>query len=364
MRKALAERLLAKILNWNPSVISSERPIIQAMSSFKFDEYQQFSTGTLFIESLVKWLSQFEEEEERQTAYDFVKSKLLFLSNRQVLSLVEVTYDTVIRPILIKKTAKELSISEYEIRKIFNSDEYNHQKRKCLYIGLSDGAKIDQLRRSAGLNNEQVVPTYEISKDKTDDLLSELKKANGDKHFNTIFLIDDFTASGTSYSRKDGDERKGKIPKIIQKIIDANSELYPLIDHDERVDIHIIFYIATSEAIAKIEEFINAGVFKQSPYSKIDINIHVVQYIASDTKDKIINEELQFVELSKKYIHSDIVDDHWRKAKHDEYYLGYNECCLPIVLAHNTPNNSLPLLWWTSDDHDFNGLFPRITRHS
>jgi len=364
MRKALAEKLLAKILDWNPSVISSERSIIQAMSSFKFDEYQQFSTGTLFIESLVKWLSQFEEVDERQTAYNFIKSRLLFLSNRQVLSLVEVTYDTIIRPILINKTAEELSLSEYEIRKIYDSEQYNHQKRKCLYIGLSDGAKIDQLRRSAGLNNEQVVPTYEISKAKTDDLLNKLKKANGDKHFNTIFLIDDFTASGTSYSRIDNEKRDGKIPKIVQKINDTKSELYPLIDHDERIDIHIIFYIATSEAIAKIKEYTNVGLLRELPYSKIDITIHVVQDIATDTKDKIINEEAKFVELSKKYIHSDIVDGHWEKAKHAEYYLGYNECCLPIILAHNTPNNSLPLLWWISDKHEFNGLFPRITRHS
>jgi len=364
MRKALAEKLLAKILDWNLSVISSERPIIQAMSSFKFDEYQQFSTGTLFIESLVKWLSQFEEVEERQTAYNFIKNKLLFISNRQVLSLVEVTYDTIIRPILINKTAEELSLLEYEIRKIFNSDQYKHQKRKCLYIGLSDGAKIDQLRRSAGLNNEQVVPTYEISKDKTDDLLLELKNTNGDKYFNTLFLIDDFTASGTSYSRKDDENRKGKIPKIIEKIIDTDSELYRLIDHDERIDIHIIFYIATTEAKTKIEEYTNADIFKIAPYSNIDINIHVVQYISSEIKDKIINEELEFVKLSKKYIHSDIVDKHWKKAKHAEYYLGYNECCLPIILSHNTPNNSLPLLWWSSDEHEFNGLFPRITRHS
>jgi len=92
MRKALAEKLLAKILDWDPSVISNERPIIQAMSSFKFDEYQQFSTGTLFIESLVKWLSQFKEVDERQTAYNFIRNKLLFLSNRQVLSLVESSF--------------------------------------------------------------------------------------------------------------------------------------------------------------------------------------------------------------------------------------------------------------------------------
>ena len=45
-------------------------------------------------------------------------------------------------------------------------------------------------------------------------------------------------------------------------------------------------------------------------------------------------------------------------------YLGFDECALPVVLSHNTPNNSLPILWQDADDDkQFKGLFPRISRH-
>ena len=41
---------------------------------------------------------------------------------------------------------------------------------------------------------------------------------------------------------------------------------------------------------------------------------------------------------------------------------GYKECGLPLVLHHNTPNNSLFLLW-AEDSAKVRPLFPRISRH-
>ena len=43
-------------------------------------------------------------------------------------------------------------------------------------------------------------------------------------------------------------------------------------------------------------------------------------------------------------------------------YYGFGGCALPLVLAHNTPNNSFPILWW-SWDNQVNALFPRVSRH-
>ena len=80
MRDFLAEKLLVKIMKWNPEVISKERPLLQALSSFKYNEYQQFSTGIRFIESLVRWLYQFNEISERKIAYDFILKNLIFIS--------------------------------------------------------------------------------------------------------------------------------------------------------------------------------------------------------------------------------------------------------------------------------------------
>lgn len=363
MRRALAEKLLIEIMEWSTEEVSEERPLLQALSNFKYNEYQQFSIGTLFIESLVKWLSQFESCKERKVAYAFIKTQLIFFSNNQILHLVNTTFSTVIQPILIEKTAAILNISKYQVSTIINSSTYNSVSRRTLYIGLSDGARIDQLRRSSYLNNEQVIPTYEVGPNKVTDMLKELSDSGETEKFDTVFLVDDFTASGTSYFRHEGDELNGKIFKTINSFFDEKKTLFALVDSNRQIDIHLIFYMATEEAKTKISKIQNILSTKPE-YQNLNFKIHVLQQIDSTLKDQILKSQKDFIELSKKYIDKTIVDRHWEKAKNEKYYLGYNECGLPIVLAHNTPNNSLPLLWWTSKDNEFVGLFPRITRHS
>lgn len=363
MRTGLAEKLLIEIMKWTNEEVKKERPLLQAMSTFKYDEYQQFSIGTLFIESLVKWLNQFKTIEERNTAYNFIKDNLIFFSNIQVLHLVNTTFNTIIEPILIDKAAEVLKLNKYSICKIINDPVFTKISRRSLYIGLSDGARIDQLRRSSKLNNEQVILTYEVSKNKVDDMLDKLRETGETDKFNTIFLVDDFTASGTSYFRIEDGKWKGKIYKTINAFFDKDMSLSKLVDTTKEIDINIIFYIATSEAVEKIENLKNE-VLKEAKFKRLNFKIHVVQLINSSIKEKIINKEKDFIELSKKHIDETIIDRHFEKANHKEYYLGYNECCLPIILAHNTPNNSLPLLWWINEEKKFIGLFPRVTRHS
>jgi len=363
MKTALAEKLLFKIMQWDSRKISQERPLLQALSNFKYDEYQQFSIGTRFIESLVKWLNNFKEGEEREIAYNYVKNRLIFISNDQMLHLVSLTFSDLINPFLIKKTAVMLNLDNHKVRKIVNSIEYKNNLRKSLFIGLSDGSRIDQLRRFNSLNNEQVIPTYQINQEKVDDMIKELSETDAGDKFNTVFLIDDFTASGTSYFRFEGEQKKGKIFKAINSLIEkkgTKSELCDLINHNDEIDIYIIFYIATRESIDKLKKEIT--IWQNQIPGKFKFEISAIQILEEDIK---INEENDndFIELSKQYINNKIVDKHFLKAKNEKYYLGYNECGLPLVLVHNTPNNSLPLLWWTPDDENFCGLFPRVTRH-
>ena len=65
MKDALAENLLAHVLGWNAEDMARERPLLQAMASYKYDDYQQFSPGMRFIESLARWLASFTTADER-----------------------------------------------------------------------------------------------------------------------------------------------------------------------------------------------------------------------------------------------------------------------------------------------------------
>jgi hypothetical protein len=363
MRTALAERLLAKIMNWNTEEITRERPLLQALADFKYDEYQQFAPGIRFIESLVQWLNQFTEIQERVAAYNFIKAQLIFISGDQVSHLVNIAFSDKINPIIIRKAASALNSKPHLVAKIAGSEEYHAILRKSLFIGLSDGSRIDQFRRSCyAISNEQVFPTYYISEEKAEDMLKELTESGYKDRFNSIFLVDDFTASGKSYFR--AEEGKGKIFKFFNLLLSKNDSersksLNSLIDTSGSLDIHILFYVATRSALEILRSAISE--WQKNNDLFFECSVDAIQILEDDIKEQVLRNK-DFVSLAQKYFDSTIIDKHYRKGKHELPYLGFNECGLPLVLNHNTPNNSLPILWFP-DGKDYRGLFPRVTRH-
>ena len=126
---------------------------------------------------------------------------------------------------------EEMRIPPYKINGIKKSETYKREKRLALFIGLSDGAHMDVVRRVGGLSNEQVLTNYYPDKDKLEDMRKELlndsllkELGESDRKFNSLYLIDDFTASGTSFIRKDIDQYKGKLTKIIDKFFKSNDK--------------------------------------------------------------------------------------------------------------------------------------------
>lgn len=378
MRAELAEKLLVKIMDWNSNEVSEQRPLLQALANLKYDEYQQFSPGIRFIESLVKWLSQFEKLEEKKIAYDFIIKQLIFISNDQISHLVNITFSEKINPILIKKTASKLGVSFNFVRKIVESKDYKEILRRSLFIGISDGSKIDLFRRSKReISNEQVFPSYYISQSKAEDMLKELNKQYEGK-FNSIFLIDDFTASGKSYFRLENGKPGGKIHKFLTSLfkdekenVEENEKLEAtkenvyktLINTQEHLNIHIIFYIATRDALDTIKEALNTFLATLATKDKLTCNVDAVQIIEKQISENVKGHSA-FISLISRDEHFDksIIDGHFTKGNHSKPYLGFNECALPIILNHNTPNNSLPILWFPEDSTSV-GLFPRVTRH-
>ncbi len=356
MRTTLAETLLTKIMEWKPDEIDRERPLLQAMANLKWNEYQQFAPGTRFLESLVKWLQQFDCIGDKKIAYKLVRDHLIFISSEQMAHLVDILFSEKVNPILIKKTAIERRVAPYLVTKILNDPAYGDNLRMSLFAGLSDGSRIDQFRRGAYLNNEQVIATYDPSDEKVKDMLGNLQKEVPDSKFKTIFLIDDFTASGKTYCRPGG---KGKLGKIFNSIFTKKDEGFnPAIDI-EKLEIHILFYIATSDAITNIKQGIQE--WKKENDREFICTVDCLLPI-DDTIKKKITDDSDIIGFISKYFDDSVVDEHYKKGKHDQPYLGFNECGLPLILNHNSPNNSIAIFWLPADKK-FKGLFPRISRH-
>jgi hypothetical protein len=367
MKDDLAELLLAKVMEWTPENVASERPVVQAMAAYKYDEYGQFSPGMRFVESLALWLNQFSLE-ERQAAYNFVKKRLIFCSIAEMAHLVSLAYPDVIRPIILNRVAKlRPDISKLKVSKLAASNEFKILMRQSLFLGLSDGAHTDIFRRSnPELSHEQIWQAYEISDDKAKDMLKDLSKdmaqvlkrqpTQDESRFQMVFLLDDFSGSGRSYLRKDSENIfKGKIAKFYNQ---ARSRI-PKLFNEDNLYICIVLYMATEQACFWLEDLAQEF-FLDKP---IAWDIKVIQKL-SDRVPVQEPEDSPFLALVDRdcYYDPNVEDEH-TKVGGGNVKRGFANCRLPLVLSHNTPNNSVFLLWADPDLYKVRGLFPRFSRH-
>ena len=362
MKEGLAQGLLALVMEWNEDRIVEELPRLDRMARFKYDEYQQFGPGLKFLEALCLWLKQFHTIAEREAAYAFVRDRIVFISADDMRHLVESSFPDVIRPSLITDTADAIGAARHRITEVIRHPAYKRALRQTLFLGLSDGSRMDIFRRAAALDNEQVWQAYEISKPKSIGMLKDLRAAlsEEDAQFARIVLIDDFSASGISYIRKEGDEWKGKLVKALKQF-QPGQEASCLIKYTS-IKMHIVLYVATKAAVDYIGKQLTRYCTEQS------IGVPDITAVYELSPDMALNSarDAEFLALvdGDAYYRERPLDEHEAKGGTDTVKRGFADCALPLVLAHNCPNNSIYLLWADPlEKGSARGLFHRIVRH-
>jgi hypothetical protein len=356
MKDELAERLLTEILGGGSQTLQGDVAELQALASVKYDGYGMFRPGVKFLESLAGWLMQFEPA-DRAAAFQFVREALVFISFPEFDHLVQIAYPDVIRRDLVERVARELSLSPYAVAAAVNDPLFRELERRTLILGLSDGARLDQLRRAAPtLSTEQFHLTYTPETNVMNDRRGELKNAlasmasGSDATFARIVLVDDFAGSGTSMLRKkQSGEWGGKLWKLREWLKREASEFFV-----DPLDVLIVLYIASAQATGHLEQHMEeAGLG--------DWRLRVVMPLGESVP--VHASFPPIVPLCHKY-HDSLLDDPVHTGSVE---LGYERCALPLVLHHNTPNNSISLLWGDTLGQDnarpMRALFARYARH-
>jgi hypothetical protein len=356
VRSVLAERLLKALMDWDVARFGQEVASMQMLASLKYDEYGGYRAGVKFAENLARWLEQFDGH-ERDVAFDFVMNRLVFISAAEIDHLIEVAYPDVLEPRLLRRAASDAGLPSYRVNAIAGSAEFRALRRRTLFLGLSDGARLDKLRRASRLSHEQFVQDYLIHPDQAAGAKSELAKAlakqelPGDATFRQVVLVDDFTGSGRTLIRFDDEsgEYKGKLVKCDERLKQLIED--GVVSND--VQVGMLLYIATDQPIRhenKIKGDIGLG----------DWTLDTVQQLVDEIR--VVSTDPAMEALCRAYYDPDTKDEH--KA---DTPVGYDDCALPLVLGHNTPNNSVCLLWAETDGDDERAgrraLFPRYERH-
>jgi hypothetical protein len=344
---------------------------------------------------------------------DFVLRSLVFISREEFQQLANVLYHDRIRQVQLRLAAKQCNLPPWRVRAISESEAFRRISRASLFVGMSDGARLDYIRRhNLDINNEQVIPYYHVGAGKLNEVVAKLQVALGDSsaRFQCVFLIDDFCGSGSTLLREvvrapadfrvvpndlppeftgriaigdggtveltarceslDEDFRElratdGEVANRILGVLERAAEDEPtaLKGSLTRVaetyssqtldpDAHIVLspLLATDHAIRRLRRLVPRlpGAFSRT-------KVEPAATIGADCR--ITDSSSEIGAICARYYDPAIADRHTGSIT-----FGYQDCGLPLVLHHNTPNNSLYLLW-TRRLKGFNPLFVRHERH-
>jgi hypothetical protein len=389
MKDSLTERVLARVMDWEEPQVVDYGAILQLLASHKYDSYEGYRPGVKFLEHLIAWVDQFPDREDRRRAVEFVLKQLVFVSRAELTHLIETVYPDHIQPLLIRKAAERLGVSRFAVSEIVGSDEFVRLRRSTLVLGLSDGAHIDQLRRaSPGLSHEQIFLATDIGDETMRDAVEKLREATEDPNarFEQVLLVDDFYGSGESLLRVQNGKIKGRLWRTksrLEHLATSNNDGNetgsrrpgrwgrpartrfrrrrggrrtrrpaspdPSLSKDFAVS--ILVYIASHQAIDHVERMLDEV--------GLGWRLDVVQPLPEDAP--VVDPQMQAI--CEGHYDRILTDKH----KKVDVPLGYANCALPLVLQHNTPNNSICILWGDTTERAGSlrrrALFPRYERH-
>jgi hypothetical protein len=415
LNRELAIRLLQSILPdppWNEDRLRHTVGDLRVLAEHKYNEYEMYQPARLFFESLYLFLLEFKEE-DRTAILEFVRNDLTYISRQEFQQLAYILYHDRIRQEQLDLAAQRSGIPRHHVRRLANSQEFRQIQRASLYVALSDGARIDYFRRqNLEINNEQVLTAYYVGVDKVSGVIRDLRKSLGDQtaDFECLFLLDDFCGSGRTLLREvvlvpvpestvnldippnltgklsfDGDKHQaqwnyygaileGDLRELME-FMESHHLGLPMAELEEkcrvreteikgslsRIGRERILKIVRKDAAVFLAPLLATqyGIDRLAPLvQRLDAPLSSLKIIPGalvPNQMRILAGSGSIADICEKYYNPKIADEHTSDVK-----FGYDGCGLPLVLHHNTPNNSLYFLWsrkWGD------ALFSRYERH-
>lgn len=324
---------------------------LQFMASYKYNHYDMYLPGMRFMDQFALWLEQFDSP-DREVALRIIREKLIFISQREMQELAHFMYYNQIVPATLALAIDLEHLPLYSYREAYDL-YFNQYLRSSLFIGLSDGARIDYFRRHhIELSQDQVIPYYRSS---PEDYLAKLREQLHDTtaRFRQVFLIDDFTASGYTLAHtSDRGEIEGSLARLYRQHCD-------LLDHADRI--YVAYYVATRQAMDHVTSYLESmpGYAGKSVFLAalpLESGVTIWGDTAVDTDARGICD---------KYYLPEVETSNTLKGGGVQY--GFGRSGLVLSMHSNTPNNSVFFLWLTANDlpsgREVTPLFPRIDRH-
>lgn len=282
---------------------------------------------------IVEWLSNFDNDDEKEIALHLL-SRVMYFNSSCIRHLLKALYRDVYRYPIIKRIRES---NNHTLDSAAIEPLFEQELRKTRFLGVGNPAESgvhllyyfrqeNRIPKDLFINTDDVIEYNEYGK-------CQLREAYKDvKHY---VFIDDLCGSGQQATSDDSN-----VKRCVQHLRG--------IVQDATISYFMLF--GMSKGIRVIDE---SGLYDQ---------VHAV--IELDESYQCFSEKSRFFDTKeKKELSQQMAYKHgYKLMRCSEYALGFGNCQLLLSMHHNTPDNTLPIIWYDEDNTVWKPIFKRYNK--
>lgn len=310
--------------------------------------------------SIEDWLKNFEEGDEQEEAL-YLLSKCMYFGHSYIRAILRSLYRDKFRSAVIQEIRAE---HDGTLDGEIIEKEYKERLGRTRFLGVGNPSEsgvhlLYYFRQENRIPRKLFINTDELF---AVDSREEVKLSEKNKNVDRIVFIDDLCGSGSQATSNYG------VKPCVEK-------LRKLV-HSPKISYLMMF--GTTDGIKAVRD----ATVKDSEIKLFDEAEAVMElnesYKCFSEKSRYFKEEQkelkkQAKEMAFKY-GKDLIDkiidkDYHRKLGVQERAdliehraLGFGDCQLLLSMQHNTPNNTLPIVWFDEDDTAWTPIFRRYNK--
>lgn len=282
---------------------------------------------------IIEWLENFDDDKEKNYAL-YMLSRLMYFSSSNIRNLLKALYRDLYRYPIIEQIRKD---NNNTLDSNIIEDSFLKELEATRFLGVGNPSESgvhllyyfrqeNKIRKDLFINTDDVVEYDENGKGKLRDSFKDVK------HY---VFIDDLCGSGIQAT--DDSNVKRCVQHLRNIVKDA--------------DISYFMIFGMTKGIEKIKE------------SKL--YTHVKAVIELDESYRCFSEQSRFFDDNEYKLSEakDIAYKHgYKLIKSPHHALGFGDCQLLLSMHHNTPDNTLPIIWYDENNTIWKPIFKRYNK--
>lgn len=310
--------------------------------------------------SIEEWLKNFEEEEERDEAL-YLLSKCMYFGHSNIRAILRSLYRDKFRATLIQEIRADLGGT---MDGMIIENEFGKRLSRTRFLGVGNPSEsgvhlLYYFRQENRIPRKLFVNTDELF---ASDGGEVVKMSDKHKDVDRIVFIDDLCGSGSqatgNYGVKPCVEKLRQLknaPKVSYLMLFGTTDGIRVV-RNATVNDSAVKLFDEAEAVMELNESYKcfsekSRYFKDEQREQKEKTREMVYKYGKELINKIIDKD-----------YSRVLEEKERKDKIEHSALGYGDCQLLLSMHHNTPNNTLPILWFDEDDAVWTPIFKRYNK--